>query len=65
MPKQKAKEDIRWVDHEMLGNRAVVSLVVSAHRINQTSQEVAAAFGLWGSASASGSAVAVASVSLL
>jgi hypothetical protein len=35
MPKRKGREDIRWVNHEMLGKRAVVSLLVSAHRINR------------------------------
>ena len=55
MPKRKGREDIRWVNHEMLGKRAVVSLVVSAHRINQASQKVPACC-MGGSASASVSA---------
>jgi hypothetical protein len=55
MPKRKGKEDIRWVNHEMLGKRAVVSLVVSAHRINHASQEVPACC-MGGSASAFASA---------
>lgn len=55
MPKRKGREDIRWVNHEMLGKRAVVSLMVSAHRINQVSQE-APACCMGGSASGFASA---------